>query len=250
MDKSPKKVELFSWAGLEFFQDNLVHKIGTDAVLLASWIPKIIDQPTSIMDVGTGTGFLAMVLAKKFPDAKVNAMDVDEVALTLARRNILNSNLDILLSKEDILHRMSAHDIRYDLVVSNPPYYHTHNPSESDHKKRAKHSNGQIALWMHPLLEKTNTQGHCCVVVPANDASNWIHAANEKKWYVTNRLEVYSFADDPLPVRSLLHFTHHLTKPQLSKIALYSSVNTYTEQYLNFSRIVEEGSEITELKAR
>ncbi len=234
----------FLWAGLALHQHEQVHKIGTDAILLGSWIPQIISSAESILDIGTGTGILALIMAKAHPEAKIKAIDINDNALLLAQRNVQASGYGdrITIVEEDILKAFRASK-KYDLVMSNPPYYTTQNPTDNMYKKMAKHMHGSIEDWMYKLLESTADHGCCCIIVPSNTAQNWIRAANHQKFYNTNRMDVYSFDIDPSPVRTLLCFRHALQKPNLSRLTIYQSDNTYSKQYLTFTGIAKEGSQ-------
>ena len=78
--------DLFSWRGFSLYQADDVLKVGTDAVLLGSWIREIIPDAKMVLDAGTGTGILALCAASYFPLAKIVAADIDESAVALAHR--------------------------------------------------------------------------------------------------------------------------------------------------------------------
>lgn len=228
--------EDFFWQGLTIRQDNHTHKIGTDAILLASWVPTIIHSAHQILDAGTGTGIISLALAMSFPKASVLAVDIDEHAVRLAMSNIENAGMSnrVTAKKADVLRQWE--DVNgFDLVVSNPPYYMTHQPSGDPRKKLAKHAAGPVAEWVKSVLQKMVPSGHGVIIVPANDAEKWIQAANAEGVYVVHRLDVYSFETDDAPVRSLLHFKHTLIRPELSRLVLYNAQRKYTPEYLSFS---------------
>jgi release factor glutamine methyltransferase len=85
-------------------------------------------QEYKILDIGTGSGIIPIVLAKKFPQLKIAAIDISDEALKIARENSSHNNVDekILFYKKDILNE-EGFDNRYDIIISNPPYI-----SESD----------------------------------------------------------------------------------------------------------------------
>ena len=230
--------EDFRWRGLTIRQDNHAHKIGTDAILLAAWIPHIITSAQRILDAGTGTGIISLGLAQVFPEAYIKAVDIDLHAIHLTRKNADSAGLThrITVAEEDLLNNSS--DIKgFDLVVSNPPYYSTQRPSPDPKRKLAKHSSGPVSKWVSAMLQRMLPSGHCCVIIPATDSEKWVLAANEEGAYCTHRLDVFSFARDAMPVRSLLHFTRTLRRPEFSKLVLYRAKQKYTPEYLSFSGI-------------
>ncbi|MBR4156710.1 MAG: peptide chain release factor N(5)-glutamine methyltransferase [Bacteroidales bacterium] len=76
----------------------------------------------SIIDIGTGSGCIAISLAKNIPDSKVHALDISEKALEVAKENALNNNVDITFIHDDILSLRNKIDTKFDIIVSNPPY--------------------------------------------------------------------------------------------------------------------------------
>jgi release factor glutamine methyltransferase len=90
---------------------------------LISWIiaSHLEDEPPSVLDIGTGSGCIAIVLAKQLSKSKIDAIDVSEQALEVAKRNAARNNIDINFIKTDILDGKELTNI-YDIIVSNPPY--------------------------------------------------------------------------------------------------------------------------------
>lgn len=126
----------------QFFvrHDRSSMKVGTDGVLLGAWCPigfqqsAISNQPYRILDVGTGSGLIALMLAQQCPKAQIDAIDIDEASCEQARENFAASPWAERLhaahsSLQDWKHnRLSTFDFRlstdgYDLIVSNPPYF-------------------------------------------------------------------------------------------------------------------------------
>lgn len=107
----------------QFFvrHDRSSMKVGTDGVLLGSWTP-ISNQPLRILDVGTGSGLIALMLAQRCPETQIDAIDIDEASCEQARENFAASpwaeRLHVAQSS-----LQDWQDREYDLVVSNPPYF-------------------------------------------------------------------------------------------------------------------------------
>ena len=113
----------FGFRFQQFFvrHDRSSMKVGTDGVLLGSWIP-ISNQPFRILDIGTGSGLIALMLAQRCPEAQIDAIDIDEASCEQARENFTASpwaeRLHVTQSS-----LQDWQDREYDLVVSNPPYF-------------------------------------------------------------------------------------------------------------------------------
>ena len=76
----------------------------------------------SILDIGTGSGCIAISLAKNIPGSKVHALDISEKALEVAKENAINNNVDVTFINDDILSLKNNIDTKFDIIVSNPPY--------------------------------------------------------------------------------------------------------------------------------
>ena len=79
-------------------------------------------QPLSILDIGTGSGCIAISLAKLLPDVQVYALDISEEALKVARENSINNKVNITFIQDDILSLNNDIETKFDIIVSNPPY--------------------------------------------------------------------------------------------------------------------------------
>ena len=76
----------------------------------------------SILDIGTGSGCIAISLAKNIPGSKVHALDISEKALEVAKENAINNNVDVTFINDDILSLKNNIETKFDIIVSNPPY--------------------------------------------------------------------------------------------------------------------------------
>lgn len=109
-------------------------------------------DPATILDIGTGSGCIALALKQRFPQAKVTAMDISKEALTIARNNAERLGLDITFEQKDIF-KVTPEPNQFDLIVSNPPYV-----CEEERKEMERHVvdyEPKVALFVpddHPLL--------------------------------------------------------------------------------------------------
>ncbi len=133
-------------------------KVGTDGILLPAWINEVKKNlktaPLRILDIGTGTAIISLMLAEAFPKAKVTALEINENALLDAKANIANSPYAkrITLLKQDFL-TYNANE-PFDLIVSNPPYFSSNgatSPKEGRALARQEHCDG---LTLYKLMER------------------------------------------------------------------------------------------------
>jgi len=117
-------------------------KINTDGVLLGAWAHRA--GALRILDIGTGTGVIAMMLAQAYPDALVDAVEIDTAAAKQASGNFARSPFRKRLRVFERSFVGFRPERPYDLIISNPPF-HTHSlHSPDDRRKMAKHADGSF----------------------------------------------------------------------------------------------------------
>ena len=108
--------------GLAFYVNGSVLIPRPETEELVQWVLESAEnKPIKILDIGTGSGCIAVTLAKKMPSAEVHAWDISEDALEVARKNAERNGVKVIFSKRDML-REPVSDEKFDIIVSNPPY--------------------------------------------------------------------------------------------------------------------------------
>lgn len=148
-------------------QDNCGMKVSTDAVVLGALA--IHDKCRKILDIGTGTGVVALMLAQRFPLARIHAVEIDKAAFDQAADNFSNSPWEQRIS----LYHQSFQDFakkseqQFDFIVTNPPYFSAHLRSESPQRNLALHNDelsfGNLLAGVTQLL---TSNGKFWVILP------------------------------------------------------------------------------------
>ncbi len=234
-----KRNDCFVWNGIKIRQHEHVLKVGTDSILLGSWIPLLIKDPPLILDVGTGTGILALMMCYAFPYSNVEAIDINQHATRLAHNNFSKSSFSSRLKVqcEDIFDPSIPATRKYDVVLSNPPYHISSTNDQRGQLSLAKHLSMPPGEWLRALHARMKVDGHLFLILPFEVAGAWIRNANELKLYSNYRMNVYSFESDVSPKRCLLHFSEELKEPVFSRLTIYSTSREYTQEFLQFSCI-------------
>ncbi len=181
-------------------------KVGTDGVLLGAWCDTT--GVGSILDIGTGTGLIAIMLAQRAPGATIHAVEIDEIAAGQAKENMQHSpwaeNLTCFNSA--IQDFAKQHDHEYDLVVSNPPFFSGGTFSSSQDKTSVRHTvklpHGDLLSAVRSLLSQN---GRFCVILPQMEGLRFREMASNYGIYCTKMVEVLPKADKPVE-RLLLGF--------------------------------------------
>ena len=142
-------------------QDLCAMKVGMDGVMLGSWA----QGGKRILDIGTGTGLLALMMAQRYPNADVVAIDIDEGAIEQARINVANSSFSsrITIKKESV----QQHEGVYDAIVCNPPYFSDSLKAPDQQRNIARHTDTlTYAELMQAAYRMLSDEGEFSVVVP------------------------------------------------------------------------------------
>ena len=136
-------------------------KVGTDGVLLGAWAK----GGQRILDAGTGTGVIAMMLAQRYPGARVTAIDIDEGAVKQAQQNVMQS--PFAAQVKVLQETLQEHQGEYDAIVSNPPFFIDSLAAPDEQRNMARHTATlTYAELMQAAYRLLNDGGELSVVVP------------------------------------------------------------------------------------
>lgn len=142
----------FRFKQFEINQENAPFKIGTDGLLLGAWTRH--EQPKHILDIGTGTGLIALMMAQRFPTSEVEAIELNSEAVEIARSNFENSPWKYILNLQNGDFKSQPFSKKFDLIISNPPFFSGSKLSKKEGKSLARHT---IELTLNDLLNKSST---------------------------------------------------------------------------------------------
>lgn len=214
-------------------QADCAMKINTDGVLLGATASA--ENPKTILDIGTGTGVIALMLAQRFPDAQIDAVEIDISSAKTAKLNFKNSPFADRLT----LHPNSIEDFwlqkkhqQYDLIISNPPFYLDTLTSPKENKTLAKHT---VPDFFENLIKSIpdflNPNGSFWLVLPPKTAS-FVKELALGCLFLQSEIVVSSYPND-LPHRNLLSFGLKQTKTTHASFSIYKSQKVYSLEYQN-----------------
>lgn len=143
----------FRFKQFEILQEKTPMKVGTDGVLLGAWA----DGGRRILDVGVGTGVVALMMAQRFPDAEVVGIDICDEVIDEASCNVRLSPFRdrVTIERQDF--REMACDAKYDAIVCNPPYFENSLKCPEKGRSMARHSD---SLSLEELMRKSGEMLH------------------------------------------------------------------------------------------
>lgn len=211
-----------------------VMKTGFDGVLLGAWARA--DTPQRILDIGTGTGLLALMLAQRYPDAHVLGIDIDEKAIDLATENVgrVSWAEKVEIKHESLQDFAKTSTDKFDLIVSNPPFF-TGGTFSSDANRNTirqtiKMSHTDLLRASHTL---TGPAGNLKVILPFLEGLRFIEVADMYGFDLEKKVEVYG-KEGKKATRLLLAFSKGKIKfPEMSKLVIRDAEGKYLPEYLN-----------------
>lgn len=188
----------FQFKQFRIAQDRCALKVGTDACILGAWAPAPAAVPKNALDIGTGTGLLALMLAQRFAAAAITALEPEPAAAEQAKENFQNSPWAdrLQLLSQRVQHFEPSH--RFDLIVCNPPFYPNHLKTANHKRNLALHqeelSFQELAQACARLLAP---QGICSLLLPPRQAEAFEQEAQPAGLWLQGKLLVRERANSP-----------------------------------------------------
>jgi tRNA1Val (adenine37-N6)-methyltransferase len=209
-------------------------KIGTDGVLLGAWTP-IENQPNTILDIGTGTGIIALMLAQRSDAQQIDALEIDENAYEQAVDNFENSQWSdrLFCFHAGLDEFVEEPEQEYDLIISNPPFYTDDFRSENEQRDLARF---QEAMPFEDLVEAAalllSETGIFSVIIPFKEEEKFIALANEYDLFPIKITRVKGTPTSEIK-RSLLAFRKYELPVLLAdELVIETSRHQYTAEYI------------------
>lgn len=223
---------MFRFKQFNVDQSNCAMKINTDGVLLGALAAH--NDPCAILDIGTGTGVIALMLAQRFPNATIDAVEIDVTAAGTAAGNFKNSPFaDRLtcypLSFDDYCSEYVGK--KYDLIVSNPPFYINSLNSPQAKKNVAKHADDTFfERMLQGVSQLLTPTGICWLILPVTTAGAIKSDILSYQFNITTQINISSYPDND-PHREILALTRYVTPLNCEAINIYASQGIYSPQY-------------------
>lgn len=232
----------FRFKQFEVSHQRSAMKVGTDGVLLGAWVD--VSGVKRALDIGAGSGLIALMVAQRQPDALVDAVEIDEQAAQEATHNMQASPWSHRLrcehtSIQDFVQQHTAHEGLYDLIVSNPPFFTGGVLSEVQARQDVRHT---VKLPHSDLLDAVrrllHPKGRFCVILPLLEGLRFQEIAAHYHLYTTRLAEV-----SPRPEQGTNRLLLQLEQqpspdtPVREAFAIYQTGrNEWTEAYRQLTR--------------
>ncbi|PJJ84993.1 tRNA1(Val) (adenine(37)-N6)-methyltransferase [Mucilaginibacter auburnensis] len=225
---------MFQFKQFSVDQTNCAMKINTDGVLLGALTQ--IKAPQSILDIGTGTGVIALMFAQRFADAQIDAVEIDQSAADTASQNFSRSKFSdrlkvFALGFEQFF--KAYPDNKYDLIISNPPFYINSLHSPEEKKQLAKHADENFFKEiLSDVANHLTANGSCWLVLPPATAQLVRNLVNEYELYINDVITISSFKGKD-PHREIISLSNVVDVFTKQEFVIYDSQGVHSEQYKN-----------------
>lgn len=222
---------MFKFKQFIVHQDKTAMKVGTDGVLLGAWVD--VSNASRILDIGTGTGLIALMLAQraKGTNALITALDIDKDACDQARHNVEVSSWRDKIFVENIDLQNYTANAKFDLIISNPPFFIDSQKSSNKKRDLARHND---SLSFDDLMSFTSknltTTGKASFIIPYDSESAFILIAEKEKLYPSSITRVRGTKESKIK-RSLLEFTFVNENTKVDELVVEISRHNYTPEY-------------------
>nr|WP_321414733.1 methyltransferase [uncultured Allomuricauda sp.] len=227
----------FKFKEFTIHQDQCAMKVGTDGVLLGAWT-SLDKQPESILDIGAGTGLIALQLAQRSSAEIIDAIELDDDAYEQCVANFEASPWGDRLfcyhaGFDEFVDEMED---TYDLIVSNPPFYSEDVASSNQSRDKARQNS---SLPFEELVQGAsqflNDDGIFAVIIPFKEEQNFSKLAKNVGLF-PNRITRVKGNPETDFKRSLMEFGFHQKEPIIDTLIIEKGRHQYTEEYIQLTQ--------------
>ena len=234
---SKRRKGRFDFKQFSIIQENSAMKVGTDGVLLGAWTN--IDPAQRALDIGTGTGLVALMLAQRHPALEIDGIEIDAPSFSEAKVNAACSpwsdRVNIIKGKVQDL--PDSRHLAYDLIVSNPPYFSAGTLPPAEGRHQARHNSrltpAQLLKAVRDLLKR---DGRFSVILPTLEGASFTDLAKNCGFFLSRKTAFYAKKNKPQE-RWLIEFTRKPTaQVGLTELVQYDENGDWSTSYKNLTQ--------------
>lgn len=225
-------------------QDKSTMKVGTDAVLLGTWI-NIRTTDSNLLEIGVGCGVISLIIAQRYSQIKIDGIDIDKASVEEANDNFHNSPWpERITAINDSLQTYKTTK-KYDFIVSNPPFFNNSLQCPDKQRNNARHTitlpYTDLLLYSYKLL---NNNGILAIILPYNEGIDFIKLSTKFNYKIKRTTAVYPTPTSQ-PKRLLIELIKNtenndtLTNNDISQqqnLVIENSRHNYTDEYITLTK--------------
>lgn len=223
----------FKFKQFTIYHDRCAMKVGTDGVLLGAWTN--VENIKNALDIGAGSGLIALMLAQRNRDMLIDAIDIDNNAVEQAGENVMRSSFSsqIRCFNTSLQEFALNCNQKYDLIVSNPPYFDQSLKSPEKNRSVARHTDSLPVDELIKLSSKLLTfDGRLSVIYPFEYKNYLLH---QDYLFVTRVTNVYPVPDS-LPKRVLIEFSKQRSSLEENDLLIEKKRHVYSDEFVSLAK--------------
>ncbi|ARV15287.1 tRNA (adenine-N(6)-)-methyltransferase [Polaribacter sp. SA4-12] len=230
----------FKFKEFTIHQDKTAMKVGTDGVLLGAWC-SVDGYPDSILDIGSGTGVISLMIAQRSDAMTIDAVELDENAYEQSVANFEESDWGDRLycynaTFQEFSDELEEEEETYDLIVSNPPFYTDAFESEDASRNKARFTSSlsfeDLIIGVSKILSEN---GIFSVVIPFKEEESFIALAKENNLFLNRVCRVQGNEKSEVK-RSLMEFSSNEVELKEERLIIEIERHQYTEAYIDLTK--------------
>lgn len=226
-------MSVFQFKHFHIHQANTALKVGTDSMILGSlcnW-----ENPSHLLDIGTGTGVLALMCAQRFAFQSVTGLEISEEAFVDAQINAANNPFPPAISV--IRQAVQEYDpgTTFDAIISNPPFFENSSKNHDAQKSLARHTESlSFAELIAAISRLLSTEGKAWMILPHESQEHIMQLGLDHQLFVSDLIHLSGKPERP--TRIILAFTKQQAVVCESSLCIRNENGTYTEEYKELTR--------------
>lgn len=224
----------FKFKQFSIHHNNTGMKVGTDGVLLGAWISI---REGNILDIGTGTGLIAIMLAQRSKKTLIDALEVEDEAYKQAKENIAACNWKNRISTHHIPAQNFKPTTKYDLIISNPPFFLASTKAPNEERNTARHTDSlSFDDLIASVIRLLNSDGIFSLILPINEAELFTDLATTQHLFLNKKCVI-----KPNPTKSakrvLMEFSFSKTDIVSEELTIETATrHQYTKEYISLTQ--------------
>tara|TARA_B110000211_G_scaffold12905_1_gene13513 strand:+ start:473 stop:1141 length:669 start_codon:yes stop_codon:yes gene_type:complete len=215
-------------------------KIGTDGVLLGAWC-SLKESTKKILDVGSGTGVISLMLAQRFNNATIDSVELENNAHKQSvenfERSVWADRLFCFHSTfQDFANELKEDGETYDLIISNPPFY-TENVKNNNRARNKARSTSFLSFveLISGVSKILSNQGEFTTIIPFKEEAKFIEISKQNNLFLNKICRVKGNNNSDIK-RSLLTFSFYKKQLDENNLIIETSRHLYTDEYINLTK--------------
>ena len=224
--------DFFKFKQFTIRQDRCAMKVTTLACIQGAWLPDI--KPKHILDIGAGTGLLSLMAAQKY-ECKIDAVEIEQDAFSQLKENSLQSPWGnrINCHHDDIINFARHNSSKYDLIISNPPFYKNQLKSS---KAKINHARHEVGLTIEELIDASSRlisdSGKISILLPPIETTRLTEYCKRNSLFFSNQL-VISDSEKKEPKAIVTILSKIPSNPIIRKFIIKNDNGTYSSEFIS-----------------